>query len=176
MKQNLIWLLALAAMALSSTLHAQRALPDSIMFEGINLDNTCYDEIVATFGEPDEYHMSPGDSPIDGDREEFTYHFPGPDAFLGRGQLYIVIVGGTITDFSVMGSEYKLFTDINGGVGPGDPIGWFAQNNFTLSPPETTTYPGVNLRQIIFQPDIDYITFRVQETNGIIVDIYITTL
>ena len=45
-----IWILALAAMAFSTTLHAQRAVPDSLMFEGIDLANTCYDEIVATPG------------------------------------------------------------------------------------------------------------------------------
>lgn len=176
MKQSLIWILALAAMAFSTTTHAQRSLPDSIMFEGINLNNTSYNEIIATFGTPDEYHMSPGDFPEDGNIEHFLYNFPGPDVFLGRGELHIVISGGTITDFSVMGSDYKIFTDINGGVGPGDPIGWFAQNNFTLSAPETTAVPGVSFRRIVFQPDIDYITFRVQEANGVIVNIYITTL
>ena len=45
-----IWILALAAMVFSTILHAQRAEPDSLMFEGINLANTCYDEIVATPG------------------------------------------------------------------------------------------------------------------------------
>ncbi|MFP4065399.1 MAG: hypothetical protein ACLFS0_07840 [Bacteroidales bacterium] len=176
MKRTIIWILAVAAMALSSTLHAQRALPDSIMFEGINLDNTCYDEIVATFGEPDEYRMTPGDSPVDGDRETFIYNFPGPDALLGIGELRIIIVGGELNTFILMGSEYKLFSDINGGVGPGDPIGWFAQNNFTLGPPEGTVHPGVYQRHIIFQPDIDYITFRVREANDTIVSVNISTL
>ena len=176
MKQSLIWILALAAMAFSTTAHAQRSLPDSIMFEGINLNNTSYNEIIATFGTPDEYHMSPNDSPQDGNTERFLYNFPGPDVLLGLGELRIVISGGTITSFLLMGSEYKLFTDINGGVGPGDPIGWFAQNNFTLGPPEGTAHPGVYERHIVFQPDIDYITFRVREANGVIVALNISTL
>ena len=45
-----IWILALAAMVFSTTLHAQRAVPDSLKFEGIDLANTCYDDIVATPG------------------------------------------------------------------------------------------------------------------------------
>ncbi len=176
MKQHFIWILALAAMAFSATAHAQRALPDSIMFEGINLNNTSHNEIVATFGTPDEYRMTPGDFPEDGDRETFVYNFFGPDALLGTGRLRIIIVGGLIDAFVLLGSEYKLFTDINGGVGPGDPIGWFAQNNFTLGPPEGTAHPGVYERHIVFQPDIDYITFRVREANGVIVALNISTL
>ena len=174
MKQTIIWILALAAMAFPSTLHAQRAEPDSLMFEGINLDNTCYDEIVATLGEPDEYDLSPGTGPGEGDTETFTYHFPGPDALLGDGILYIVIYDGIITNFVLMGGQYKLFTDIDGGVGPGDSIDWFTQNNFILGPPEQTYYPGVNRRHVVFQPPVDYLLVRVREANGIIVSFFVT--
>jgi len=165
MKQRIIWILALAATAFPTTLHAQRAVPDSLMFEGINLFDTCYDEIVASLGEPDEYYYSP--STDLGDTERFIYHFPGPDVLLGEGGIFLVIYDGFLTDLSIRGGQNKLFTNINGGVGPGDPIGWFVQNNFTLGPPEQTIYPGVNERQIIFDPETD--GFRIWEANGVVV-------
>ncbi len=171
MKYNILLILALAAMAFSTTLHAQRAEPDSLMFEGINLYNTCYDEIVATLGEPDEYEHSPTEF---GPYERFWYHFPGPDPLLGEGVLHLVTLNGFVTHLLIQGGQYKLFTDIEGGVRPGDPINWFAQNNFTLGPPEQTVYPGVYQRELLFTPKVDSIFF-IRESDGVVVSMSVLT-
>ncbi len=165
MKQNIIWILALAAMAFSSTAHAQQSWPDSLMFEGINIFDTSYNEIIATFGEPDEYFHSPSEF---GPEERFIYYFMGPEVLLGEGKLYLDVAHGHIANLIIQGGQYKLFTDFNGGVGPGDPIEWFAQNNFTLGPREQTRYQGVYLRDIVFTPQADS-RMQIWETEGVVV-------